>query len=513
MGHRASGLLLHPTSLPGGYGIGELGPEARSFAEFLHSTGQTLWQVLPLGPTGYGDSPYQCFSAFAGNPLLISLEGLVADGLLRARDLDDAPTLPADAVDFGAVIAWKRPLIRRAFERFGRKASSAEVDLFEEFRRSHAGWLDDFALFMALKESHGGAPWHAWEADLATRQPVALEAARERLAGEVRLVEFAQHLFFRQWTALRAYCRERGIRIVGDIPIFVAHDSADVWAHPELFHLAADGTPAFVAGVPPDYFSATGQLWGNPLYRWDVLARSGYSWWIERFRATLGLVDVVRLDHFRGFEAYWEVPAGHETAEHGRWVAGPGAELFEAVQQALGPLPIIAENLGVITPEVEALRERFSWPGMAILQFAFGSDDASDSFKPHNYPRNRVAYTGTHDNDTTVGWWAAGVGDTTRTPAAVEAERSLCRRYLGTAGAEIHWDLVRLLLMSVADTVIVPLQDVLGIGSEGRMNLPGRATGNWRWRFRSEDLTPEIGDRLAEMTRLYGRFPRVTQDD
>jgi 4-alpha-glucanotransferase len=512
MGHRASGLLLHPTSLPGGHGIGELGSEARSFADFLHSTGQTLWQVLPLGPTGYGDSPYQCFSAFAGNPLLISLEGLMADGFLNARDLDDAPSFPAGAVDFGAVIAWKRPLIRRAFERFARRASLAEAELFEEFRRSHAGWLDDFALFMALKGAHGGAPWQTWEADLVTRRPAALEAARKHLAGEMRVVEFAQHLFFRQWGALRAYCRERGIRIVGDIPIFVAHDSADVWAHPELFHLAADGTPAFVAGVPPDYFSATGQLWGNPLYRWDVLARTRYSWWIERFKATLALVDVVRLDHFRGFEACWEVPAAHETAEHGRWVAGPGAELFEAVQEALGPLPIIAENLGVITPEVETLRERFSWPGMAILQFAFGSDDASDSFKPHNYPRNRVVYTGTHDNDTTVGWWATGVGDTTRTAAEVEAERSLCKRYVGTDGAEIHWDFVRLLLMSVAETVIVPLQDVLGIGSEGRMNLPGRPTGNWRWRFRDEDLTPEIRDRLADLTRLYGRFPRVARD-
>jgi 4-alpha-glucanotransferase len=508
MAPRASGLLLHPTSLPGRYGIGELGPEARSFADFLHATGQSLWQVLPLGPTGYGDSPYQCFSAFAGNPLLVSLARLVDEGLLKRRDLARAPAFAPDVVDYGALIAWKLPLLRRAFERFERMASPAQADAFEEFRRARASWLDDFALFMALKDAHGGAPWHTWETKLATRQPEALEAARERHASEIRVLEFVQHLFFRQWAEIKAYCHARRIRIVGDIPIFVAHDSSDVWAHPELFHLAADGTPAFVAGVPPDYFSATGQLWGNPLYRWDVLARSGYRWWIDRFRATFSLVDVARLDHFRGFEAYWEVPSGDETAECGRWVKGPGAAFFEAVEAALGPLPIIAENLGVITPEVESLRDRFSWPGMAILQFAFGSDDAADTFKPHNYPRNVVAYTGTHDNDTTVGWWTSGVGETTRTPEDVAAERAFCLRYLGTEGHAIHWEMIRALLISAAETVIVPLQDVLGVGSEGRMNLPGRGTGNWRWRFRAEALTAVMREKLAELTRLYGRFPR-----
>jgi 4-alpha-glucanotransferase len=507
MGPRASGVLLHPTSLPGRYGIGEIGATARSFVDFLHRTGQSLWQLLPLGPTGYGDSPYQCFSAIAGNPLLVSVEALADDGFLEPSDLAEAPSFPVDAVDFGAVIAWKVPLLRRAFEGFGRKASRDRMAALEEFRRSQASWLEDFTLFMALKSAHGGAPWPSWEPELATRKPRALAAARERHAREIRVLEFVQYLFFQQWTDLMSYCHERGVRIVGDLPIFVAHDSADVWAHPELFYLAADGSPSFMAGVPPDYFSATGQLWGNPLYRWDVLAKTGYRWWIDRFRATLSLVDLVRLDHFRGFESYWEIPAGEQTAERGRWVKGPGAAFFEALEESLGPLPVIAENLGVITPEVESLRERFSWPGMAILQFAFGNDDAADAFKPHNYPRNRVAYTGTHDNDTIVGWWNAGVGDTTRTPAEVEAERSLCRRYLGTQGREIQWDMIRAASISAADTVIVPLQDILGIGSEGRMNLPGRGTGNWRWRFRAEALEPALGARLAELTRLYGRFP------
>ncbi len=503
---RASGVLLHPTSLPGRYGIGELGDSARSFVEFLHETGQSVWQVLPLGPTGYGDSPYQCFSAFAGNPLLVSVEDLVGEGLLGPGDLTGSSPAPVDVVDFGAVIAWKLPILRRAAEAFERLASPSQRGALDEFRRVHASWLEDFTLFMALKGAHGGAPWPTWETALAIREPRAVAAARERHAAEIRVLEFTQYAFFRQWLDLKARCRRRGVRIVGDLPIFVAHDSADVWAHPELFQLAADGAPSFVAGVPPDYFSATGQLWGNPLYRWDVLARTGYRWWIDRFRATLSLVDVVRLDHFRGFESYWEVPAGQETAERGRWVKGPGAALFESLEAALGPLPVIAENLGVITPEVESLRERFSWPGMAILQFAFGSDDPSDTFKPHNYPRNRVAYTGTHDNDTIVGWWSAGVGDTTRSAAFVEAERALCRRYLGTDGREIHWAMIRAALASVADTVVVPLQDVLGIGSEGRMNLPGRGTGNWRWRFRAEAITPGMKARLADLTHLYGRF-------
>jgi len=507
MGQRTSGLLLHPTSLPGPFGIGEIGDEARRFADFLRATRQGLWQVLPLGPTGYGDSPYQCFSAFAGNPLLVSLDRLVKEGLLTASDLKKAPAFPIDRVDYGAVMKFKRPLLEKAFERFEKKAAGAQRDDFETFRRGQAEWLDDFALFMALKEGHEGASWHTWDEALVTRQPEALARAREEHAHEVRSLEFSQHLFFRQWEDLRRYCHSLGIRIVGDVPIFVAHDSSDVWAHPELFSLAADGRPAIVAGVPPDYFSATGQLWGNPLYRWDVLAKTGYRWWIQRFRAILGQVDRVRLDHFRGFEAYWEVSGEEPDAMNGRWVPGPGAALFEALQAALGPLPVIAENLGVITPEVEALREAFGWPGMAILQFAFGSDDAADDFKPHNYPRNRVVYTGSHDNDTTVGWWTAGVGDTTRKHEEVEAERTFCKKYLGIEGHEIHWDFIRVVLSSVADTAIIPLQDVLGLGSEARMNLPGRPDGNWRWRFETAALTDGVRERLREMTEMYGRAP------
>lgn len=506
-GSRVSGILLHPTSLPGRFGIGDLGRQAMAFADFLARAGQSLWQVLPLGPTGYGDSPYQCFSAFAGNPLLISPEGLADDGLLAARDLKKTPPFPPDAVDYGAVEQFKLPLLAKAFARFEAGASPSQRDDFTGFCRSHASWLDDFALFMALKRQHTGQPWPLWDEGLARREPEALAAARREHAGEARSRQFAQYMFFRQWSALRVHCHGHGIRLMGDIPIFVAHDSSDVWAHPELFHLAADGNPSCIAGVPPDYFSATGQLWGNPLYRWDVMARNGYQWWIERFRATLALVDLVRLDHFRGFEAYWEVPGGETTAVRGRWVKGPGARFFEALQSALGGLPIVAENLGVITPEVEALRERFGWPGMAILQFAFGSDDSADSFKPHNYPRNLVAYTGTHDNDTIVGWWMGGVGDSTREPEEVAAEKALCMRYLGVDGRDIHWTFVRAVLASVADTAMIPCQDLLGLGSEARMNLPGRPSGNWRWRVTPERLSDDVARRLREMADLYGRTP------
>ncbi len=494
MGDRVAGILLHPTSLPGPNGIGELGPQATAFLDFLAETGQRLWQVLPLGPTGYGDSPYQCFSAFAGNPLLVSLDKLIDRGLLGEAE-----------VDFGAVFEFKRPLLARAFAAFEKKGSPAQKEALAAFARERAAWLPDFALFMALKRANGGGAWHTWDRALVNRDPGALERARRGLARETSEVEFEQWLFFEQWAAVRAQARARGIRIMGDIPIFVAHDSADVWAHPEIFHLAADGRPSFQAGVPPDYFSATGQLWGNPLYRWDALARSGYAWWIERFRAVLELVDRVRLDHFRGFEAFWQVPGGAETAEHGRWVKGPGTEFFDVLRAALGSLPIVAEDLGVITPEVEALRDRYGFPGMAILQFAFGSDAHANDFLPHNFSRNRAAYTGTHDNDTVAGWWRAGVGDSTRTPQEVEREHQRALAYVGGDGSRIHWDFVRTLLVSVADTAVVPLQDVLGAGSEARMNLPGRASGNWRWRYTTRDLTAEIRGSLRALTEASGR--------
>jgi 4-alpha-glucanotransferase len=408
-------------------------------------------------------------------------------------------------VDFGAVAAFKLPLLARAHARFEEQAAPAQREDLAAFAAAHSAWLPDYALFMAIKDAVGGS-WADWPRALAMREPDALENARREHARAVRLHEFVQYLFFRQWADLRRYAHERHVRIMGDAPIFVAHDSADVWAHPELFQLAADGRPAFVAGVPPDYFSATGQLWGNPLYRWDAMARTGYRWWIDRLSCLLGLVDLVRLDHFRGFEAYWEVPATEKTAVVGRWVKGPGAAFFEALLGALGELPIVAENLGVITPEVEALRERFGFPGMAVLQFAFAGDDSAHDFLPYNYSRRCVAYTGTHDNDTTVGWLRSRGGeDSTRTARQVEKEREFCLRYLGTDGRQIHWDFIRAVFSSVATTVIVPLQDVLGLGSEARMNRPGRAEGNWRWRYRRSDFGPADRKRLREMTEDYGR--------
>jgi 4-alpha-glucanotransferase len=503
---RLSGLLLHPTSLPGPWGIGDLGAEAVAFLDFAKGAGQGLWQVLPLGPTGYGDSPYQCFSAFAGNPLLVSLDRLRDEGLLAASDLPRRSGKSGGDVDYGAVIEFKRPRLRKAALAFERDAGASEQEAFAAFWRAQSSWLDDYALFMALKEASGGRSWHLWERDLRERDQAALDKARSELSAEIDQHRFAQYLFFRQWTGLRAEARSRGIRILGDLPIFVAHDSADVWAHPGIFSLAADGSPAFVAGVPPDYFSATGQLWGNPLYRWDVIARSGFAFWIDRFRSALSLFDMVRLDHFRGFEAYWEVPGTEPTAVKGGWVKGPGTALFEAVESALGPLPVVAENLGLITPEVEALRERFSWPGMAILQFAFGGD-AQSTFLPHNYARRTVVYTGSHDNDTARGWWEGGVGDSTRSKEDVEKERAFARDYLGTTGAEIHWDLIRAVLTSVAEIAVVPLQDVLGLGREARMNVPSRAAGNWRWRYERSQLTDGVKGRLRRLVEISGRLP------
>ncbi|MGE5489187.1 MAG: 4-alpha-glucanotransferase [bacterium] len=499
---RSSGILLHPTSLPGGYGIGCLGAEARAFADWLAAGGQKLWQVLPLGPTGYRDSPYQLFSAFAGNPLLIDLEALVQDGLLDETDLARAPVFPQDEVKYGTLMRWKLPLLAQAAARF----LDQPPEDYADFCQRHAAWLDDFALFMALKDEHGGAMWTKWDRGVALRDPAALDAARGRLAGAIEVHKFSQYIFFRQWMELKAYCRERGIRIVGDMPIYVAHDSADVWANRELFQLDADGNPSAVAGVPPDYFSATGQLWGNPLYRWDVLHNRGYGWWIDRFRHAFGLVDYIRLDHFRGFEAYWAVPAGEATAINGQWLKGPGAGFFDAVQAALGELPLIAENLGVITPEVESLRERFGFPGMAILQFAFGKDPQAPDFRPHNYPRHLVAYSGTHDNDTTLGWWNSQAGtDSTRTAADIEEERAFALRYLATDGREMNWVFIRTLMASVADAVVFPMQDVLGLGSEARMNLPGSLGRYWRWRFRRGAATPELAARLRGLAETYDR--------
>jgi 4-alpha-glucanotransferase len=503
---RASGILLHPTSLPGRFGIGDLGKEAYRFVDFLAASRQRLWQILPLGPTGYGDSPYQCLSVFAGNPLLISLERLLEDILLEPTDLENAPSFPEDRVDYESVIKFRMPLLQKSFEIFQRKAAPGEQERFEVFCQQNASWLETYSLFMAIKEAHGLAAWNTWEEGIRRRQPKSLERWSGKLAHEMRCHKYQQYQFSKQWAELKRYCNERGIRLIGDMPIFIALDSAEVWSRPEMFYLDDSGRPTVVAGVPPDYFSRTGQLWGNPLYRWDVMADDGYGWWIERFRATHALVDIIRLDHFRGFEKYWEVPGTDVTAMNGRWVSGPGIELFEVVQKTLGALPIIAEDLGVITPEVDALRDQLSFPGMRVLQFAFGSDPKADDYKPHNYPRNCVVYTGTHDNNTTLGWFRGKENnESTQSKQEREREKEVALKYLGTDGHEISWDFTRLALMSVADTAIVPIQDVLGLGTEARMNLPGRAEGNWCWRFASQMLTEEITARLRELTELFGR--------
>jgi 4-alpha-glucanotransferase len=490
---RSSGILLHISSLPSAFGIGDLGPEAYRFVDFLAEAGQTFWQILPLNPPGVGNSPYVSSSAMAGAELLVSPEKLAEEGLLSPQDWQNLPAFPQDRVDYPTVRAFKGLLLRKAFEKF--KASGRFQAEFEIFCSRQAHWLDDYALFMAIKEAHRGAPWNEWEPELALRYPEALETVSRKLAEDTLFHKFSQFIFDQQWEALRRYAAEKGIRIIGDIPIYVAYDSADVWAHPEFFQLDEKGLPTVVAGVPPDYFSPTGQLWGNPIYRWEVLAERGYDWWIKRFQRILEYVDVVRVDHFRGFEAYWEVPAGEETAIKGRWVKGPGAELFNALKSALGEVPIIAEDLGFITPEVEALREQFGFPGMKVLQFAFGSGP-DNSHLPHNYPRNCVVYTGTHDNDTAVGWFNS----------ASEGVREHFCKYTGTDGHEVNWVMARLAMASVADLAIIPLQDILGLGSEARMNYPGRPDGNWQWRFLPGSLTPEMKSRLAELTGLYGRW-------
>ncbi|MBC8164036.1 MAG: 4-alpha-glucanotransferase [Roseiflexaceae bacterium] len=494
---RASGLLLHPTSLPGRWGIGDLGDSAYQFLDFLQETGQQLWQVMPLGPTGYGDSPYQCFSAFAGNPMLISLDRLHAAGLLTDADFASAPHFPDEHVDYGAVIPFKQDMLRRTFDRIMSNASPSQRQAFNTFRAANAAWLDDYALFAALKAAHGGAGWVSWEAEIARHEPDAVQRWSRELSTEVQFHAYTQYVFFLQWGALRRSANERGIRIIGDIPIFVAYDSADVWANRAIFELDAQGNPTVVAGVPPDYFSETGQRWGNPLYRWPMLEQRGFDWWISRFRASLHLVDIIRLDHFRGFAAYWEVPAAEETAMNGRWVTAPGGRLFDMVKRELGDLPIIAEDLGVITPDVEELRDRFGLPGMKVLQFAFGSNDPQDPYLPHTYPPRCVVYTGTHDNDTTLGWWLN----------LADWERSRVQTYLARDGHDICWDMIRTAFASVAATAIVPLQDVLGLGSEARMNTPGLAAGNWSWRFRPEQIDGQARERLRITTEIYGRAP------
>ncbi len=499
---RRSGVLLHPTSLPGRFGIGGLGDEAYRFIDFLAAARQTYWQILPLSPTGYGDSPYQTLSAFAGNPMLISPERLVEAGHLSDDDLRDAPNFPNDRVDFGTAIPYKTDLLDRAFANFRARGSDVQRVAFARFSDEHAFWLDDFSLFMALKETHDLQPWYEWERELKMRQRDALARARATLADRIENEKFRQWLFAEQWLAVKRYANERGVRIIGDIPIFVSEDSADVWAHTNLFFFDKDLHPTVVSGVPPDYFSATGQLWGHPLYRWDLMARNGYAWWIARFRAAFNYVDVVRIDHFRGFYNYWQIPAGEKTAVKGEWIKGPGANLFNAVTAALGDVAIIAEDLGEFDAEsragVDALQTEFGFPGMKVLHFAFGSGP-DNIHLPHNYTRDFVAYTGTHDNDTSFGWYQV---------SSTEQERDYARKYTRSDGSDIAWDFIRLAWASVANTAITTVQDLLDLGHDARMNTPSTVgPPNWCWRVLPGALNDAIAARLSELTAIYGRTP------
>ncbi len=495
---RASGILLHPTSLPGPHGSGDLGPSAYHFVDWLQAAGQKLWQILPLTGIGPGNSPYMSPSAFAGNVLLIDLGELAERGWLGAADLEPDPAFADTRIDYAAVVPWRMERLARASAAFAAQAGSAERGAYDIFCAEHQHWLEDYALFMVLAEAHPGRDWADWPAMLSRREPAALRSASTAHAERIAFWRFVQWCFWRQWQQLRAYANARGVSIVGDAPIFIAPQSADVWARQELFELDANGHQRVVAGVPPDYFSATGQRWGNPLYRWSAHAADGYTWWTERIRHTFALVDIVRIDHFRGFAAYWEVPATEPTAMHGRWLPGPGKALFDSIAGALGPLPIIAEDLGIITPDVDALRRGCGLPGMRILHFAFGGE-ADNLYLPHNHEAATVVYTGTHDNDTSQGWWAN----------ATVAERDHVARYLGRPVDEladdIHWSLIRMAWASVADTAIAPLQDVLGQSAEHRMNMPGQGEGHWAWRFGWEQVVPQHAEQLAAMTRLYGR--------
>jgi 4-alpha-glucanotransferase len=492
--NRSAGIIFHPSSLPGPDGIGDLGPEVFRWIDFLKESGCTLWQVLPLGPTGYGDSPYQCFSAFAGNPYLISPALLLEEGLLKREDFTERPVFPDDHVDFGPVINWKLDILEKAFERFQKSTRKSIKSDFEVFWNANVHWLDDFSLFMAIKEANGGMSWSQWPADLRLRNLDALQNFRTSNQKAIQKQIFRQFIFFRQWQAVHDYAKQCGISIIGDVPIFVAYDSADAWSHPELFYINKKGLPTVVAGVPPDYFSPTGQLWGNPLYRWSVHKKTGYAWWLERIKATLKLFDFIRLDHFRGFVNYWEVPYGSPTAVNGRWVQGPGEHFFHSIRKQLGDLPFIAEDLGEISTDVFLLRDKFDLPGMKIIQFAF-LNQPDDPFLPHNYPENCVAYSGTHDNDTTRGWYEK----------APEKERDYCRRYLARSGENVAWDVIRCVWSSVAKMALAPMQDILNLGSEARMNFPGKASGNWSWRMPADSLSVQLIGRVKELNYLYNR--------
>lgn len=491
---RMAGVLMHPTSLPSPYGIGDMGQGAYDFIDFLEKAGQKLWQVLPLGPTGYGDSPYQLFSSFAGQPLIISPDKLVEMGLLEEFELSDNPEW-GDRVDYGTAIEYKMLVLRKAFGHFMLNEDVKLAEEYQQFVRSNAFWLDDYALYMACKDVQNGAAWTEWESIYKTPTAQEREQLIRGLDDKVDFYKFVQFIFYIQWSALKEYANNKGIRIIGDMPIFVAFDSADVWAGKELFKLDEDGYPLSVAGVPPDYFSATGQLWGNPVYDWDVMKADGYRWWIMRLKHQFRLYDYVRIDHFRGFEAFWAVPYGEETAVNGEWIKAPGDDFFTKLQFAFGDdIPIIAEDLGVITPEVEMLRDKFGFPGMKVLQFAFDSD-AKNPFLPHMMVANSICYTGTHDNDTTLGWYNS----------ASEYTKNHCREYLRIGNEGVVKAMISTALAGVSKMAVIPLQDYLGLGCEGRMNTPGVASGNWSWRCRAEDFKDELAGEILRLTHLYGR--------
>ncbi len=506
---REAGVLLHPTSLPGPHGIGDLGKNAFAFVDFLAQARQKLWQVLPLGPTGYGDSPYASFSTFAGNPLLISLETLLADGWLSKAELGEVPAFDPVKIDYGWVVYWKLPLLDKAAHNFLKNAKGEQMTAFDTFCRTEGSWLEDFTLFMAIKEEYQkkadadglmGKMWsNYWDLDIRLREPEALARWRTKLSEAIAVKKVLQFWFFRQWLALKAYANGKGIQIIGDIPIFVAADSVDVWANRRFFQLDDHGQPLVVAGVPPDYFSATGQLWGNPLYNWDEMKKDDFNWWLARIQATLKLVDIIRIDHFRGFEAYWEVPGRAENAIGGRWVKAPGTELFETIRAKPGRLPILAEDLGVITPEVEKLRDDFEFPGMKILQFAFDSAEAGangeNGFLPHNYHSNCVVYTGSHDNDTARGWYES----------ATPVDQAYSLEYVDGHLEDVAWGFIRAAISSTAVYAIIPMQDLLNLPSWARMNTPSTLGGNWCWRLADNELKPELAEKYGSMTQLYGR--------
>jgi len=493
---RCSGILLHPTSLPGPDGIGDLGPEAYRWIDFLHATGTQGWQILPLGPTGYGDSPYQCFSAFAGNPFLVSPVLLLESGLLKSSDLHQRPEFPEEKVDFGPVIQWKNQLLDTAYERYRTLNSRQIEEQFNRFIEANTMWLEDYSLFMAIKESQGGHPWSDWPHPLKFREAQALDQVRQELAALIEKVKFSQFLFHEQWQNLKNYAHAKGIRIIGDMPFVIAFDSADTWANPQFFLMDENLAPTMVAGVPPDYFSATGQLWGNPLYNWPVHTEQAYDWWARRLGSVLSMVDLVRLDHFRGFAAAWHVPFGSENAINGEWIKSPGLELFTALKQRFPDLPIIAEDLGVITPDVEELRDGFNFPGMKILQFGF-SGDPEDTFLPHHYPVNCFAYTGSHDNDTAQGWFNH----------ATPGEQQFCLDYLGAHENEVPQAMIREVWRSAARFTVAPMQDFLGLDTEARMNLPGCPSGNWSWRMPKQALTDDLRNQVYKLNYLYSRLP------